>query len=1237
MSNDYSFSIDGTRMTWQSWTGSDWDVFLYDDATGEVRQLSTNSSNNTGSRIFGNYVVWSGSPNDAGDSEIFLYDIATKTTRQLTNNTVNDTDPRLSNDLVVWTETVNGRQQVFAYDLKDADATPVQISWGYSTTTCSEVDVSGSYAVWTATTGANSAVVLYDGQTGIARQISSSASSNFHAAISGTNVVWERLVDADHSVMHYDILTGVPTQLSRTGVNGIIPQISGDNAVWIETANGLSQVVYCNVAVSGSIKNVTTGSGEYDSPQVCGNRIVWQTRSQSDYDIYYWEIGNDSGPADISNNGQRELGAMVSDSMVGWLRYGVNGYEIIRAKQVAAEIHMSIPIQIVGDTKLESNEQFYLNLIKSDLATIATSQVPITIINDDGPMDYGDAFDPTYPTKLASDGARHLVTSSLYLGSLIDVDADGQSSLLATGDDTTGSDDEDGVVFSSPIVRGGVASVAVTVKGNGGKLDAWIDYNNDGVWSSDEQIFVSQSVNAGVNQLSFQVPASGFTPGTTTARFRLSSAGGLAPSGFAMDGEVEDYSVQLTDNVQLVGGKLLVGGTAGDDVFTFWAGTLLIVQLNDQIYKFDPASVDTIIFDGGDGKDTANFYGSYKPETITFYGSPSLDTATGLLLDATFAGDGFVVKTTHTEVSYAVGNGGADAAVFHDSTGNDDFSARPRFASMSCKTLGTVFSASGFGTMNATASTGINSAILYDSLGDDNLTGDYQAVTLSGSGFSNTVRGFANVWANASSGLDTVTLTDSPDADKFTSAGEQGQRTVSLASGSYTISANRFDRAWVTSTRGGRDVAKLYDTAGDDLLEMSPTLTTLTGAGVDDRVAGFYTVSCIARSGGNDAAVLHDSVNADTLVRNDSHVTLTDGKTYALENAGFDLVDVYSSKQADDVARFYDSARTDTFVAKPTLALLTDGAYDETTDSVAGSSYQVRAHDFRSVFAISTHDGADKALLYDSAETDTFVATPDHATMSSTSTTSPYYNRAIGFKDVTGIAGKGYPAGSPDVASLYGSAGSDSFVATPTSASMSDGAYVLKARNFRVVTGYAVSGGTTQDTAYLTGSANDDVFTGSPTFSMLSDNTTFDIVAMDFQKVEVNGEAGANAASLFGSVGNDVFNAGRFWGSLAGTVNAKPYTIEVNGFKTIDAYGHQSETDHDVATLYDSVLSDRLVAQSDVAELSGVADGLNVDYMITVHDYDFVAAKSSQGGSDTKKTDALDFLLSATGNWIDEN
>jgi hypothetical protein len=142
------------------------------------------------------------------------------------------------------------------------------------------------------------------------------------------------------------------------------------------------------------------------------------------------------------------------------------------------------------------------------------------ITGDGGPTeeDFGDAPDPTYPTLLASAGARHTIVPNVFLGALIDPEPDGQPSPDALGDDTDGTDDEDGVVFTSLVVAGNVATVKVTAS-VAGFLDAWVDFNFDGDWAdAGENVFAS-------------IPVAAYT-------------------GPAPDGEVEDYRVFILEPIR---------------------------------------------------------------------------------------------------------------------------------------------------------------------------------------------------------------------------------------------------------------------------------------------------------------------------------------------------------------------------------------------------------------------------------------------------------------------------------------------------------------------------------------------------------------------------------------------------------------------------------------------------------------------------------------------------------------
>lgn len=149
-------------------------------------------------------------------------------------------------------------------------------------------------------------------------------------------------------------------------------------------------------------------------------------------------------------------------------------------------------------------------------------------------MDFGDAPAP-FPTLLSDNGARHRIVPGFQLGAAADFEPDGQAADGA---------DEDGVIFQSALLLGQSARIDVTASSNG-VLNAWVDWNGNGNWSdAGERIFVDRALTAGVNILNATVPA-GAQVGARAARFRFSSATGLSFTNEALNGEVEDYTVNV--------------------------------------------------------------------------------------------------------------------------------------------------------------------------------------------------------------------------------------------------------------------------------------------------------------------------------------------------------------------------------------------------------------------------------------------------------------------------------------------------------------------------------------------------------------------------------------------------------------------------------------------------------------------------------------------------------------------
>jgi len=180
--------------------------------------------------------------------------------------------------------------------------------------------------------------------------------------------------------------------------------------------------------------------------------------------------------------------------------------------------------------------------INLEWTTVASAPAPNCTSGD---LDFGDAPEPTYPTLLGSDGARHVIGGSLVLGRLVDAETDGQADKKALGDDLSGVADEDGVVFNDRFTPGSSSDISIKTTG-AGYLNAWFDFNGNGDWANaGEQVLLDEQLTGpGTYLFSIPVPA-GASAGTTFARFRLNTEGALGFTGPASDGEVEDYEITI--------------------------------------------------------------------------------------------------------------------------------------------------------------------------------------------------------------------------------------------------------------------------------------------------------------------------------------------------------------------------------------------------------------------------------------------------------------------------------------------------------------------------------------------------------------------------------------------------------------------------------------------------------------------------------------------------------------------
>ena len=206
----------------------------------------------------------------------------------------------------------------------------------------------------------------------------------------------------------------------------------------------------------------------------------------------------------------------------------------------AGIVHSSTVTGNYGPTKLlpvlNTPGDYTVSLsLQTNLGTsTATTSFAVTGTSTCGDLDFGDAPDPTYPSKLASDGARHTDPSALWLGATSTAESDS----IQTGDAG-----DDGLLGSLPLKLSFSRSSTDTP----GFYHVLVDRNDDGDWDDPgEQELLNRSVGWFLNQSlggtmtwpSIDLPLNGWIRITITGQAVPSNWNGTGE--FAV-GESEDY------------------------------------------------------------------------------------------------------------------------------------------------------------------------------------------------------------------------------------------------------------------------------------------------------------------------------------------------------------------------------------------------------------------------------------------------------------------------------------------------------------------------------------------------------------------------------------------------------------------------------------------------------------------------------------------------------------------------
>jgi subtilisin family serine protease len=336
-----------------------------------------------------------------------------------------------------------------------------------------------------------------------------------------------------------------------------------------------------------------------------------------------------------------------------------------------------------------------------------------------------------------------------------------------------------------------------------------------------------------------------------------------------------------------------------------------------------------------------------------------------------------------------------------------------------------------------------------------------------------------------------------------------------------------------------------------------------SGDGVDVRLTNLVSIE--------DGTLLVSATDGDDSLAftagSTTHEVMVNGVTYRVDSAEVQSIRIDAGGGRDAI--------TITGTASNETATLRSGFTE-----VRGGGYSVAVVAAENVL-VEGGGGTDSVTLYDTAGNDKLTARPQDLLLELANANSL---QVTGFLQTRVDASRGH-----DTAEVFDSAGDDTYAAWSNRIHMTDGTFVIDARNFDRTLARSFAGGA--DRAALYDSAGDDVYAAFATRAYLSGEGFFNDT-QGFSRTTALATAGGNDRAVFeDSAGDDVYVATPTRTYLVGS----GFFNDATGFDRTTAY---ASTGNDRAEFHDSAGNDEYAAWSDRAVIYGAGywnDARNFD------------------------------------------
>ncbi|MHB2149003.1 tetratricopeptide repeat protein [Calditrichota bacterium LG25] len=279
-----AFSADGNQIIYQSDQNGNWDLFILDLTTNEVKQI-TNSSAHEENPSFspdGVHIVYTSTEDDHRDvdfsqklRDIYVMDLITGETENLTKNGSDDWHPKysFSGDFIVFVSQRNDLREVPFYEMY-SDIFIMQNNGRFQLSLTRDEFNDGSPALMPGSTDEEGTVVFDSDRSG------------------------------SFAIYKMDIRTKVITQLTHNpDVNDVSPDVSssGDKITFFSDRDGNYEIYLMNNDGSAQ-QRLTSNPAEDLNPVFSpdGNKILFHSDREGNFDLYLLDLTQSAEQISVS-------------------------------------------------------------------------------------------------------------------------------------------------------------------------------------------------------------------------------------------------------------------------------------------------------------------------------------------------------------------------------------------------------------------------------------------------------------------------------------------------------------------------------------------------------------------------------------------------------------------------------------------------------------------------------------------------------------------------------------------------------------------------------------------------------------------------------------------------------------------------------------------------------------------------------------------------------------------------